>query len=104
MKIEIAGFIEVVKRDPWDPDGDAFVRMLIGAKKTRPLFKRHRPPPSPRMMMIPLATTDRPVGGWKSAINSKLPYRMASMSLPDNTYWLCSDKLIRMTECAHLTE
>jgi len=104
MKIEIAGSIKVMK------NGEAFVSMLIGVEDPGPrpgLFnvKRLARLPITRMIPMPMEATDMPAEGWESAINSKLPYRMASMcGDPNKTYWLCSDKLIRMTECAHLTE
>ena len=56
------------------------------------------------MLDVLLEDKDMPIGGWESAINSKLPYRMASLSRADDTYWLCGEKFVKMTECGHLTE
>jgi hypothetical protein len=93
MKISILGSVKVVNGKAIVPLSYHILSSLWG-----------KPPGAEGTLDIVLEAKDMPVGGWESAINSKLPYRMASLSHPDNTYWLCGEKFVHMTECAHLTE
>jgi hypothetical protein len=93
MKILILGSIKVV-------NGKAIVPLLPSLIWPDASGSRR----DQEMLDVLLEDKDMPIGGWESAINSKLPYRMASLSRADDTYWLCGEKFVKMTECGHLTE
>src|SRR5262249_16950990 len=62
-------------------------------------------PGTERMIAIPMGAANMPVGGWESAINSKLPYRIPGLEISRTfTCWMCGEKIVTVTEGLPLTE
>jgi len=66
-----------------------------------PIGKGHKV----RNIYVPAFQDEEPPGGWQSAIDSGIPHHIFKRtSKHGHTYWLCGDKVIRITDAAHLNE